>query len=152
MRDHRLACETIASRRVPSSSRDGLSRIRAIYISGQNFETYIARMRDGFSLQCSWASFLASRIIIKKSRLEYIFSITLTWPMCVHLSVFHRTVLFLFFQFSLLFFIKIKYFFWIRVSCHLLNDISKNCNFYRVPLTRKFKLPKYYFQMLKKYK
>ena len=54
MRDHRLACETIASRRVPSSSRDGLSRIRAIYISGQNFETYIARMRDGFSLQCIW--------------------------------------------------------------------------------------------------
>ena len=53
MRDHRLACETIASRRVPSSSRDGLSRIRAIYISGQNFETYIARMRDGFSLQCT---------------------------------------------------------------------------------------------------
>ena len=52
MRDHRLACETIASRRVPSSSRDGLSRIRAIYISGQDFETYIARMRDGFSLQC----------------------------------------------------------------------------------------------------
>ena len=52
MRDHRLVYETIASRRVPSSSRDGLSRIRAIYISCQDLETYIARMRDGFSLQC----------------------------------------------------------------------------------------------------
>ena len=44
MRDHRLACETIASRRVPSLSRDGLSRIRAIYISCQKLETYIARI------------------------------------------------------------------------------------------------------------
>ena len=52
MRDHSLACETIASRRVPSSSRDGLSRIRAKYISCQKLETYLARMRDGFSLQC----------------------------------------------------------------------------------------------------
>ena len=42
--------------------------------------------------------------------------------------------LFIFFQFSLLFSIKIRYFFWICVSCHLLNDKSKNCNFYRVPL------------------
>ena len=33
-----------------------------------------------------------------------------------------------------MFFIKIKKFFWICVSCHLLNDISKNCNFYGVPL------------------
>ena len=39
-----------------------------------------------------------------------------------------------FFQFSLSFFINIKNVFWIRVSCHLLNDISKNSNFYRVPL------------------
>ena len=62
MRDHRLACETIASRRVPSSSRDGLSRIRAIYISGQDFETYIARMRDGFSLQCIELDFNACNI------------------------------------------------------------------------------------------
>ena len=53
MRDHSLACETIASRRVPSSSRDGLSRIRAKYISCQKLETYLARMRDGFSLQYS---------------------------------------------------------------------------------------------------
>ena len=74
-------------------------------------------------------------MIIKKSRLEYLFSITLTWTMCVRLSVFRRAVSVLFFfQFSLLFFIKIKNLFWIRVSCHLLNDISKNCNFYRVPL------------------
>ena len=79
-------------------------------------------------------SLLASGIIIKKSRLEYLFSITLTWIMCVHLSTFRRTVPLLFFQFSLLFFIKIKNFFWIRVSCHLLNDISKICNFYRIPL------------------
>ena len=52
MRDRSLAWETIASRRVPSSSRDGLSRIRAKYISCQKLETYLARMRDGFSLQC----------------------------------------------------------------------------------------------------
>ena len=52
MRDRSPACETVASRRVPSSSRDGLSRIRAKYSSGQDFETYLARMRDGFSLQC----------------------------------------------------------------------------------------------------
>ena len=57
--------------------------------------------------------------------------------MCVHLSTFRRTAPFLFFfQFSLLFSIKIKNFYWIRLSCHLLNDISKNCNFYWIPLSK----------------
>ena len=49
-------------------------------------------------------SLLASRMIIEKFWLEYLFSITLTWTMCVRLSVFRRAVSVLFFSiFSVVF-------------------------------------------------
>ena len=53
---------------------------------------------------CRWLASLVSKIIKEKSRLDYLFSVTLTWIMCVHLSTFCRTVPLLFFSiFSVVF-------------------------------------------------
>ena len=52
MRDHSRACKTGASRMKPSLSRDGESRSRDIYGAILAHETYMAWLRDRFSLQC----------------------------------------------------------------------------------------------------